>query len=298
MSTPTVIKCLIQLFSFFGMPGFVHSDRGRSLISDELKSFLNSRGVATSRTSAYNPQGNGQVERYNGIIWKTVSLALESRGLSTSNWEHVLPDALHSIRSLLCTATNATPHDRLFNYQRRSSSGHSAPSWLSTGDRAYLRKHVRQSKYDPLLEEVEILDVNPQYAHVKLPSGAESTVSIRDLAPCGDSTSHHKFSDQQEHSVQQQPEQEFSEQHEHSQIQQHQQPVLMPQQQESHSPVTQVNQGAAGSAEPVPAPLPLPENVVEVPDVRDIMPPENPVSLRRSSRLNIGKAPPRLIEGK
>ena len=176
MSTPTVIKCLIQLFSFFGMPGYVHSDRGRSLISEELKTFLNSRGVATSRTSAYNPQGNGQVERYNGIIWKTVSLALESRGLSQSNWEHVLPDALHSIRSLLCTATNSTPHERLFNYARRSSSGQSAPSWLSSGDRAYLRKHVRQSKYDPMLEEVEVLDVNPQYAHVKLPSATESTV--------------------------------------------------------------------------------------------------------------------------
>ena len=34
---------------------------------------------------------------------------------------------------------------------------------------------------------MEVLDVNPQYAHVKLPSGNESTVSIRDLAPCADS---------------------------------------------------------------------------------------------------------------
>ena len=184
MVTPTVIKCLVQLFSLFGMPGYVHSDRGPSLISEELKSFLHSRGIATSRTSSYNPQGNGQVERYNGIIWKTVSLALESRGLPQSNWELLLPDALHSIRSLLCTATNCTPHERLFSYQRRSASGHSVPSWLSSGERAYLRNRVRQSKFDPLVEEVEVLDVNPQYAHVKLPSGCESTVSIRDLAPC------------------------------------------------------------------------------------------------------------------
>ena len=139
MVTPTVIKCLVQLFSLFGLPGYVHSDRGPSLISEELKSFLHSRGIATSRTSSYNPQGNGQVERYNGIIWKSVSLALESRGLPQSNWELVLPDALHSVRSLLCTATNCTPHERLFSYQRRSSSGHSVPSWLNSGDRAYLR---------------------------------------------------------------------------------------------------------------------------------------------------------------
>ena len=183
VSTETVIKCLVQLFSLFGMPGFVHSDRGQSLISAELRTFLNSKGIATSRTSAYNPRGNGQVERYNGIIWKTVSLALESRCLAQSHWEQVLADALHSIRSLLCTATNCTPHERLFGYQRRSSSGHSVPSWLSSADRAYLRKHVRQSKYDPLVEEVEVLHANPQYVHVRLPSGVESTVSIRDLAP-------------------------------------------------------------------------------------------------------------------
>ena len=165
------------------MPGFIHSDRGQSLISDELKEFLNSRGIATSRTSAYNPRGNGQVERYNGIIWSTISLALESRNLASCYWEQVLSDSMHSIRSLLCTSTNCTPHERLFNYQRRSASGHSVPSWLSTADRAYLRKHVRQSKYDPLVQEVEILHANPQYAHVRLPSGIESTVSIRDLAP-------------------------------------------------------------------------------------------------------------------
>ena len=183
MTSETVIKCLIQLFSLFGMPGFVHSDRGPSLISEELRTFLNSRGIATSRTSSYNPRGNGQVERYNGIIWSTVSLALESRGLAQCHWEQVLSDALHSIRSLLCTATNATPHERLFGYQRRSASGHSVPSWLSSADRAYLRKHVRQSKFDPLVEEVEILHANPQYVHVRLPSGVESTVSIRDVAP-------------------------------------------------------------------------------------------------------------------
>ena len=100
----------------------------------------------------------------------------------------VLPDALHSIRSLLCTATNATPHERMFKFQRRSSSGHSVPSWLTTAETAYLRKRVRQSKYEPLVEEVEILHSNPEYAHVRLPSGIESTVSIRDLAPCHGAT--------------------------------------------------------------------------------------------------------------
>ena len=109
VSAPTVIKCFSKLFSVFGMPAYIHSDRGSSLISTELRTYLHSRGIATSRTTPYNhPRGNGQIERYNGIIWKAISLALKSKGLPVNQWEKVLLDALHSIRSLLCTATNAT----------------------------------------------------------------------------------------------------------------------------------------------------------------------------------------------
>ena len=186
MSAQTVIKCLCELFSVFGMPAYIHSDRGTSFMSSELKEFLTSRGVAVSRTTPYNPQGNGQCERYNGIIWKSITLALNSRKLPVTQWETVLIDALHSIRMLLCTATNCTPHERMLKFQRRSASGHSLPSWLSTPGKALLKKHVRQSKFDSLVDEVDLLDANAQYAHVRLPSGRETTVSIRDLAPPGD----------------------------------------------------------------------------------------------------------------
>ncbi|GFV79415.1 retrovirus-related Pol polyprotein from transposon opus [Trichonephila clavipes] len=68
ISAKTVILHLKNIFSIFGMPSFIHSDRGSSFMSHELKSFLTSQGIATSRTTPYNPAGNGQVERYNGII--------------------------------------------------------------------------------------------------------------------------------------------------------------------------------------------------------------------------------------
>jgi hypothetical protein len=183
VSTKTVISCMDQLFSIFGMPSYVHSDRGTAFMSKELRGYLHGRGIATSRTTPYNPQGNGQCERYNGIVWRTIQLALKSRKLPTSAWESVLPDALHSIRSLLCTSTNATPHERLFNYQRRSTSGTSVPSWLSTPGPVLLKKHVRNSKYDSLVDEAELIEANPQYAHVRLQDGREKTVSLRDLAP-------------------------------------------------------------------------------------------------------------------
>ena len=187
LTSATVIRCLTQLFCIFGMSGRVHSDRGPSFMSKELKAFLQSKGVATSRTTPYNPQGNGQVERLNGTLWKAITLALKSRGLPLSSWELVLPQALHSIRSLLCTATNATPHERLFSYNRKSETGTTLPSWLTTPGPVLMKNNVRHSKFDPLVEEVMLLESNPQYAVVRHRDGKESTVSIRQLAPSGDS---------------------------------------------------------------------------------------------------------------
>jgi len=183
VATETVIKCLEVLFSLCGMPEFIHSDRGSSFMSEELINYLRSRGIASSHSTPYHPTGNSQVERYNGIVWKSVRLALASVKLPVEQWERVLPDALHSIRSLLSTATNTTPHDRFFNFPRKSSQGVSLPSWLSPGP-VLLRKFVRSSKHDDLVEEVELTHANPTYAHIRYRDGRESSVSLTDLAPC------------------------------------------------------------------------------------------------------------------
>ena len=142
--------------------------------------------MATSRSTPYNPQGNGQVERLNGTLWKAITLALKTQKLPTTKWELVLCDALHSIRSLLCTETNSTPHERIFLFSRRSTNGSSVPQWLLTPGPVYLKRSVRSSKYDPMVDEVQLLDANPQYAHIRLADGRESTVSLRQLAPVGE----------------------------------------------------------------------------------------------------------------
>ena len=144
---------------------------------------LHERGVACSRTSAYNAPGNGQCERYNGIIWSAIKLGLTSPNLDIARWQTALADALHFVRSLLCRATNGTPHERFFYFRRRSTFGISVPTWRSTPGPVYLRRHGRPSKYDLVVEEVELVHATPQYAHVRFPSGRETTVPLRDVAP-------------------------------------------------------------------------------------------------------------------
>ena len=183
MESSTVIRCLTDVFSTFGIPGFVHNDRGPSLVSEETRLFLLRNGISYSNSTKYNPRGNGQVERYNGVIWKSIQLALRDKNLPESRWEDVLPEVLHCQRTLLCTATNTTPHERIFSYQRRTASGESLPQWLLERGPVLVKRHVRPSKYVPAVSQVELIQANPSFAKIRYPCGREDSVSLRDLAP-------------------------------------------------------------------------------------------------------------------
>ena len=115
-----------------------------------------------------------------------MKLALKDRQLPTSKWDTVLPDVLHSIRSLLCTRTNVAPHEQFLGFDRRSMLGISTSSWLSCPGPVLLKRHVRSSKYDSHVEEVELIHATPSYACVRMQSGRDAIVSLRDIAPVGE----------------------------------------------------------------------------------------------------------------
>ena len=98
-----------------------------------------------------------------------------------SAWKIVLPKALHSIQSLLCAATNATPHVRLLKFDRRSMLGRSLPHWLVQPGPVLLRRFIINKK-QPRVDTVELIEANPNFAHIRFPDGRESTVSVSDLA--------------------------------------------------------------------------------------------------------------------
>ena len=61
----------------------------------------------------------------------------------------------------------------------------SSPTSSATGviTKVLLKRKVRKSKFDPLIDEVELIEANPKYAHVRFPDGGEDTVSTKFLAP-------------------------------------------------------------------------------------------------------------------
>ena len=61
-------------------------------------------------------------------------------------------------------------------------------SWLMQPGTVLMKRNVRRSKYEPLVDEVGLVEMNPHYAHVKFPDGREATVSMKQLAPTGSTT--------------------------------------------------------------------------------------------------------------
>ena len=112
-------------------------------------------------------------------------MLLHSLKQDISNWESMLPTALHSIRSLLNSTTNCTPHERFFNYQRRSGSiGRKVlSSWLINPGPVLLKNFEKSSKDDDLVKRMDLLEANPHYAMMKDQRGNTKTVSTHDFAP-------------------------------------------------------------------------------------------------------------------
>ncbi|GAA57668.1 hypothetical protein CLF_113055 [Clonorchis sinensis] len=73
----------------------------------------------------------------------------------------------------------------MFHHNRKSAVGISLPQWFLSPVPVLMRRNIRSSKYEPVIE-VELLECNPEYAYVRHSNGMEETVSLRHLAPSSD----------------------------------------------------------------------------------------------------------------
>ena len=52
-----------------------------------------------------------------------------------------------------------------------------------------MKRHLHGNKHDSFVDEVDLVRATPKYALVRFPSGRETTVSLRDVAPSASATS-------------------------------------------------------------------------------------------------------------
>lgn len=103
----TLAKVLMdEVICRYGVPTHLHSDQGANLCSAVIHELCHLLGIHTTRSSAYHPEGNGQVERCNHTLEAMLAKVTEHQ----QDWDLHLPKVLFAYRSSVHETTGFTPY--------------------------------------------------------------------------------------------------------------------------------------------------------------------------------------------
>ena len=100
-----LIKCLDNHFARYGVPVGLRTDNGPNLISQEMESYLKEMGIKHQLASPLWPRANGEVERQNRSLLKSMRL-FQAEG---KDWRVELNKFLLAYRSTNHTTTGVSP---------------------------------------------------------------------------------------------------------------------------------------------------------------------------------------------
>ncbi|GJW38531.1 reverse transcriptase domain-containing protein [Tanacetum coccineum] len=102
-----VCKFLKTLFSRFGAPRAIISDRGTHFCNDQFTKVMLKYGVTHRLSTAYHPQTSGQVEVSNRGLKRILERTV---GENRASWSDKLDDALWAFRTAYKTPIGCTPY--------------------------------------------------------------------------------------------------------------------------------------------------------------------------------------------
>ena len=112
-----IVDSLDRIFARHGIPVSMKTDNGPQFISSEFKNYMMTNGVQHVTSTPLWPQGNGEVERQNRTLLKSIRIACAAG----KDWKKELNKLLMAYRSTPHTTTGASPSKLLFGREIRTT---------------------------------------------------------------------------------------------------------------------------------------------------------------------------------
>ena len=116
VNSKSTIDSLRTLFAQHGLPDQIVSDNGSNFTSDEFESFCVENGIKHKLTEPYNPQKNGEAERF----VQTLKNRLEKMQGDSGEMQTKIDRFLLCYRNTPHSATNESPAMMLKGYQLKT----------------------------------------------------------------------------------------------------------------------------------------------------------------------------------
>ena len=104
-------KLVKEVICRYGVPEGLHSDQGANLRGEVVQKICDKLGIHRTQTSAYHPQGNGHVERFNRTI---AAMLAKHVNKNQKDWDTHIPQVLMAYRTAVHESTGFSPYHLVF----------------------------------------------------------------------------------------------------------------------------------------------------------------------------------------
>ena len=110
----TVADALVEhIFSKFGIPDTILTDRGTEFLSKLMKRFTTLYGIKHNLCTAYHPESNGALERSHGVLHLYLRHYINN---NQTNWDKFINMSMFAYNTSVNRNTGFTPYELLFGH--------------------------------------------------------------------------------------------------------------------------------------------------------------------------------------